>query len=1488
MSEGLSSRLKRVLLFVAAFGLIGLSAIIPAPVSAADPTTCNTETTGKAHEAGLKIKDFTAQDTVNQTLNESGVSLSLVFVTPKSVKKVPKVEMYAKDDKGSKTDITPTAVTRGKEEDKEVSWTSGASLTMKSGVYTFHVTVTATIEGLTHSACSQTKLTQIELQCGKADSDLPFDKSKSVLRTDGSKEAPNQKLKFIRYSTTGRRCFFPSPQLDFREGTKFRVLKDESESHLRSDTDYVLYYTGTSVTASGQSWHGFIAVDKQTGIFADVVFRKTSQASSDSQQDIYSWNASVGRDATSGFGEWKVKLLLNLRELRGQKVQGFITGKKREITIKADFDIDYTGSEAATKNKQYSGKQTTLPEFNESVAEMQLWCAYDGQGKDHLFIAAFKFDLPTNPSDGKWDWKREVYSGSCIVTSFLTLTNDGKIPLTGGDPTYTAHPKYGINTDRTFEDALGNAEGETTDALYLGVINRGREDLWAADLEFKVDADTSKAVPDLNPIFTHRATTTDVYAGNPCGILSIVNELGLGVSDMLKKLMTCLLEGVFMGAAGFLEQFFQAVGNYSAAPVPAAIAAQSIGPPSQFSFTESVRSFIAPTAWAQPTDPAKDVKQGGYEGALRDPNNVVVVVWKYSRSLINIVVVLALLAIAFTNILHLNINTYAAKKMLPGLVLGVIGANASLLIIRFLADVTQAVSHLALEFAGVTTVSSLTIAFPQAIGKQFIDVGITALVAGGAAIALGAGWAVFFVALGIIIYFIFIIVAFCIAMLKRAVILYFLTMISPLAFLAYGVPQFQKYFFQWWDMFLRHLFVWPILLFGMAITVTISNLLGAGAVLGSAWTVEGILSMALVLGAAHMTLHLPKMVTKGTIDAANILKKTLAQAPRLAQGIQDTHQFAKGGGWERFKGIPAAMKKGQLEAQRLKLHDLLKDKAKKKIPLTADEIRRYREATKAAKAASKHYDDNFLKPATEKSREYKQPGWMKNVRGYSTLAGNPEHLKNLIDARMARNAKNDYIAAMTKTHRLPSYLRGFEDEAVVAKGLALDELKEARNMEELRDWFYGGLGDGHRKAVYNEGDASQNLMTYMKAAAEKAADEKITNEKDPAKQAALEADKERLVAREFERLRQKFGSIGAQSDMLKFIEKTLGTENRWHIHDLMKVSGYEKKITEVAKGVRWLEEEGRDPLDLSMAKRKKIDPDGERGVPTPDPPAKPGGNQPPPFAGADPAATRRVFEDGAKEWAKKVFSNASSIAPHINEELESQILQSIHGLGALDPSAYEGSAEAENLRTALMGATGGNPLGRDALTREIFNADSKKLLSLAEQIMQASEVNRRGGTPEAAEAVARERYNQSAAFHNEGANATANIDYAQLSRVLSDAVATGNADLGSIIAGHLSPELEKMTKALGKNFSPEVMGKIAQEFSKVNAAQLQAAISGRDQRSLMNVLKNSLETSLTKSVAKALDTHVPSPEELVVKVESDDDGVPDQTIETEPGDNQTS
>jgi len=197
-------------------------------------------------------------------------------------------------------------------------------------------------------------------------------------------------------------------------------------------------------------------------------------------------------------------------------------------------------------------------------------------------------------------------------------------------------------------------------------------------------------------------------------------------------------------------------------------------------------------------------------------------VWKVSMGVVNVVVILALLAIAFANILHLNINTYAAKKALPGLVIGVIGANASWLMAQFMVDITGAVSTWAADLGthGGTITKLITLDFPVAIGRALLPLTETVLAAVIAGTFL-AGPVPIYIALIIVLfaflYYLFLIIAFMFALFKRIVIIYFLIMIAPIAFIAYGIPSFQKYFTQWWDHLIRQLFVFPIILFSFII-----------------------------------------------------------------------------------------------------------------------------------------------------------------------------------------------------------------------------------------------------------------------------------------------------------------------------------------------------------------------------------------------------------------------------------------------------------------------------------------------------------------------------------------------------------------------------------------------------------------------------------------------------------------------------------------------
>lgn len=299
---------------------------------------------------------------------------------------------------------------------------------------------------------------------------------------------------------------------------------------------------------------------------------------------------------------------------------------------------------------------------------------------------------------------------------------------------------------------------------------------------------------------------------------------------------------------------------------------------------------------------------GQYEEAMREnfssggPNPGFLNAWVAVRGLLNIVVVIALLAIAFANILHLNINTYAAKKALPGLVIGVIGANASLLVVRFLIDVGKALSQWAVELSGVPTEAGLLGRLSDQLAQPVLGI-------------LGSTDAVGFAVLPFLVVFIIVFGIFTVILLvtifffliKRLVIIYGLAIISPVAFIAYGLPPLQKYFFTWWNMILGQIFFWPALLFGFALIIIVGAPLTAGSIAAGDSLSDQLFEAILLYASVLLVLKIPGLMTKGAYDLAGAAKKAFGMARTTPQ----TSMRLGGGGldWARNKRAAQIEKK---------------------------------------------------------------------------------------------------------------------------------------------------------------------------------------------------------------------------------------------------------------------------------------------------------------------------------------------------------------------------------------------------------------------------------------------------------------------------------------------------------------------------------------------------------------------------------------------------
>jgi len=225
---------------------------------------------------------------------------------------------------------------------------------------------------------------------------------------------------------------------------------------------------------------------------------------------------------------------------------------------------------------------------------------------------------------------------------------------------------------------------------------------------------------------------------------------------------------------------------------------------------------------------------------LKSPS--ITTAWRFSLGITDVIVIFVLLLIAFANILKLNIDIYAVKKALPGLLIGVILAHLSLLICRVIVDFSSLLSGYFLDLAnnminktGATELKSLA-------DKNNIGAGLSSLMGlppEGAGVTLtgtiiGAIVLSFFgqpligclLIIGVAIFFGvpgFLLMALTFLMYARLYVVWILAILSPLAFIVLGFPPAQQYFKTWWSWFLKWVFMAPIAYFFISL----------GAILGS-------------------------------------------------------------------------------------------------------------------------------------------------------------------------------------------------------------------------------------------------------------------------------------------------------------------------------------------------------------------------------------------------------------------------------------------------------------------------------------------------------------------------------------------------------------------------------------------------------------------------------------------------------------------------------
>ena len=193
-------------------------------------------------------------------------------------------------------------------------------------------------------------------------------------------------------------------------------------------------------------------------------------------------------------------------------------------------------------------------------------------------------------------------------------------------------------------------------------------------------------------------------------------------------------------------------------------------------------------------------------------------IWKYCLGITNIVFMIFLLVIIYSQITGVGISNYGIKKSLPKLIIAAILVNLSFLICLLAVDVSNIVgASLRGVFTSIeeSTMASSTVGSGVSYAGAYSALaGGTALSIGGVALAFefGAIWMLIPVVLGAIVA----VATGLITIALRQAVVTLLVMISPLAMVAYVLPNTEKWFKKWKDLLFKMLVFYPVfsLLFG--------------------------------------------------------------------------------------------------------------------------------------------------------------------------------------------------------------------------------------------------------------------------------------------------------------------------------------------------------------------------------------------------------------------------------------------------------------------------------------------------------------------------------------------------------------------------------------------------------------------------------------------------------------------------------------------------
>ena len=308
-------------------------------------------------------------------------------------------------------------------------------------------------------------------------------------------------------------------------------------------------------------------------------------------------------------------------------------------------------------------------------------------------------------------------------------------------------------------------------------------------------------------------------------------------------------------------------------------------------------------------------------GLSSSSNSPMYQAWSFFRNVANIMFVIAMLFVIFSQITGFGIDNYGIKKILPKLIVTAIIVNFSYIICGIFVDLSniigEGIKNILESVAGSTTTAT------EKLGDNVVGV-INTLIGALAAVGAAAGGLTIAgaaisnaVVSGSLLTVIFPILAFVgsalmagfFAMLMlglRQALIIIMIVISPVAFVLYAIPNTNGLFKKWFQLFKTLLMLFPVFCFMVGGGFLVSNIIINGSKDFFMTIIGGLISIAPYFAVPSMTKNAMKgfdgaIAGLGTLQQkANNAGTSINKKITNSDAMKDSMQNAQIGKMQRY------------------------------------------------------------------------------------------------------------------------------------------------------------------------------------------------------------------------------------------------------------------------------------------------------------------------------------------------------------------------------------------------------------------------------------------------------------------------------------------------------------------------------------------------------------------------------------------------------------